>query len=66
VRGRTVASRALRARFAEVCPGSMGKLPGNAWALRLLHGGRSDGKCHRKDTAVVVKQFAAGKGEMVG
>ena len=51
--------------FAEESPGSMGRLPGNAWALQPRLRGCGDGQCHRKDTADVVKRFTAGKGEMV-
>jgi hypothetical protein len=50
---------------AEESPGSMGRLPGNAWAPQRVYARCGDGQCHRKHTADVVEQFTAGKGEMV-
>jgi hypothetical protein len=54
VRGRAVASRSARHLRAEESPGSMGRLPGNAWA-RQRHKRCGDGQCHRKHTADVVE-----------
>ena len=43
----------------EESPGSMGKVPGNAW------GARAHGKCNRKQTACLTFAGEVGKGEMV-
>ncbi len=62
--GWTVASEVF-VTSAEESPGSMGRLPGNAWAWQR-HRCCCDGQCHRKDTADVVERSITGKGEMVG